>query len=116
MRKRWTWGALLAVSLTMVAPSMATAKPSSRVRNNDWVEVWCDTNTGNRDGRRITLSLGADGATVGGPDDVLAKIVDASAFDPGMKDSNHYNQVAGAVQGWFCGELRYADGTIQPET
>ena len=116
MCKRWTWGALLAVSLTMVVPSMATAKPSSRVRNNDWVEVWCDTNTRNMDGRQITLSLGADGATVAGPDDVLAKIVDASAFDPGMKDSNHYNRVAGVVQGWFCGELRYADGTIQPET
>ena len=38
MRKRWTLGALLAVTLTMAVPAAATAKPSSRVRNNDWVE------------------------------------------------------------------------------
>ena len=116
MRKQWMWGALLAVSLTMAVPSTATAKPSSRVRNNDWVEIWCDTDTANRDGNRITLSVGSDNVTVGGFDDVLAKIVDASTFDPGMKDSNHYNRVAGVVQGWFCGEVRYADGTIQAET
>ena len=116
MRKHWMWGVLLAVSLMMAAPSTATAKPSSRVRNNDWVEIWCDTDTSNRDGNRITLSVGSDNVTVGGFDDVLAKTVDASTFDPGMKDSNHYNRVAGVVQGWFCGELRYADGTIQPES
>jgi len=116
MRRHWRLGALLAVTLTMAVPATAAAKPSSRVRNNDWVEIWCDTDTSNGDKNLITLSLGPDGATVGGPDDVLAKTVDASTFDPGNKDSNHYNAVAGVVQGWFCGELRYADGTIQPET
>jgi hypothetical protein len=115
MRKRWTLGALLAVTLTMAVPAAATAKPSSRVRNNDWVEIWCDTDTSNADGKEITLSVGPDDATVGGADDVLAKTVDASTFDPGMKDSNHYNRVAGVVQGWFCGVLRYADGSIMPE-
>ena len=83
MRKRWTLGALLAVTLTMTVPAAATAKPSSRVRNNDWVEIWCDTDTSNGDGNEITLSVGADDATVGGADDVLAKTVDASTFGPG---------------------------------
>jgi len=108
-------GALLVVTLTMAVPGAATAKPSSRVRNNDWVEIWCDTDTLNGDVSEITLSVGADGATVGGADDVLAKTVDASAFDAGMKDSNHYHRVAGVVQHWFCGVLRYADGSIMPE-
>jgi hypothetical protein len=109
-------GAMIALALTMAVPATAAAKPSSRVRNNDWVEIWCDTDTSNGDGNRITLSIGAHGITIGGADDVRAKTVDASTFDPGMKDSNHYNRVAGVVQGWFCGELRYADGTIVPET
>lgn len=115
MRKGWRVGALLAATLTLVVPTTAVAKPSSRVRNNDWVEIWCDTDTSNADGNAIRLVV-RDGVTVGGPDDVLAKTVDASAFDPGMKDSNHYNAVAGVVQGWFCGVLRYADGTIVTET
>jgi hypothetical protein len=116
MRKRWMVGALLVATLTIAAPTVASAKPSSRVRNNDWVEIWCDTNTSNADANGIQLFVRADGVTVGGADDVLAKTVDASAFDPGMKDSNHYNAVAGVVQGWFCGALRYADGTIVSET
>ena len=103
-------GFLLAPSATV----MAQASGGGRV--NDWVEVWCDTNTANGDGKAITLSVDANGTTHGGADDVRAKVVDASAFDPGMKDSNHYNAVAGVVQGWFCGALRYADGTIVFET
>jgi hypothetical protein len=115
MRRLWTVGAALVLALIVAMPA-ATAKPSSRVRNNDWVEIWCDTDTHNGDGNRITLTVGPDNATIGGADDVLAKTVDASAFDPGMKDSNHYNRVAGVVQGWFCGELRYANGDITGES
>ena len=103
-------GFLLATLVTMAPAAIGQG------RANDWVEVWCDTNTANADGNAITLSVDASGTTHGGADDVRAKVVDASAFDPGMKDSNHYNRVAGVVQGWFCGELRYADGTIVPET
>jgi hypothetical protein len=80
------------------------------------VEVWCDTDTANTDGSAITLSVDADGITHAGPDDALAKVVDAATFDPGQKDSNHYNHRAGLVQGWWCGALRYADGRIGVES
>jgi hypothetical protein len=113
MRRTWRLGAAVAVTGLLLGPAAAA---EAQARANDWVEVWCDSNTANADGNVITLSVDASGLTRGGTDDVLAKTVDASAFDPGMKDSNHYNKVAGVVQGWFCGTLRYADGTIVRET
>lgn len=117
MRTRWRFGALIVTTGLLLAPATAgQALPNHGGRANDWVEVWCDTNTANADGDAITLSIATDGTTRGGADDVAAKVVDASAFDPGMKDSSHYNQVAGVVQGWFCGVLRYANGTIVNET
>jgi hypothetical protein len=115
MRKTWTLGAGVVVGLLLATPVSASANSSNQVRTDNWVEVWCDSDTANADGSDITLSVDASGTTQGGADDVLAKIVDASAFDPGMKDSNHYNRVAGVVQGWFCGMLRYSDGTIVEE-
>jgi hypothetical protein len=102
--------AAVATIALLLGPAL-TAPASAQGRADDWVEVWCDTDTGNDDGNAITLSV-IDGITHGGPDDVLGKVVDASAFDPGNKDSNHFNHRAGVVLGWYCGELRYADGTI----
>jgi hypothetical protein len=116
MRRTWRLAVVVATGL-LLAPTVAVAaRASAAGRANDWVEVWCDSNTANADGNAITLSVDASGTTHGGADDVRAKVVDASAFDPGMKDSSHYNAVAGVVQGWFCGALRYADGTIVNET
>jgi hypothetical protein len=110
-----TAAAVVAAAL-LLEPSV-TAPASAGSRAHDWVEVWCDTDpdaiTG--DGNAITLSVDADGITHGGPDDVRAKVVDASAFDPGSKDSTHFNIHAGVVLGWFCGALRYADGTLDYE-
>jgi hypothetical protein len=106
-------GAVLVSTALLLAPMVTVAaRASTAGRANDWVEVWCDTDTANGDGSAITLSVDASGTTHGGADDLRAKVVDASAFDPGQKDSRHYNAVAGVVQGWFCGALRYADGTI----
>src|SRR5262245_34641985 len=117
MGRGWKTGtAVVAVGVMLATPVASRANSSSPVRNNDWVEIWCDSDTHNGDGTLITLSVDAANVTHGGADDVLAKVVDAKTFDPGMKDSNHYNRVAGVVQGWFCGELRYADGTITGET
>jgi hypothetical protein len=117
MRRTRRLGAVVAAAGLLMASSVTVAPQASGTdRANDWVEVWCDSNTANADGNAITLSVDASGTTQGGADDVRAKVVDASAFDPGMKDSNHYNRVAGVVQGWFCGVLRYADGTIVNET
>jgi hypothetical protein len=115
MRKT-TLRAVVVVATALLLVVWVTAPASARGRANDWVEVWCDANTANTDGKAITLSVDADGVTHGGPDDVLAKVVDASAFDPGMKDSNHFNHRAGVVQGWWCGALRYADGTVVLES
>jgi len=114
--RRTTLPALMVVAAALLLEFSVTAQASAGGRANDWVEVWCDSNTANTDGKAITLSVDADGVTHGGPDDVLAKVVDASAFDPGMKDSNHFNATAGVVQGWFCGALRYADGSLTFET
>ena len=100
----------------LAAPVAARANVRALVRSNDWVEVWCDSNTASADGSAIHLSVDSNGVTHGDADDALAKVVDASAFDPGMKSASHYNRVAGVVQGWFCGALRYADGTIVNET
>ena len=102
--------ALLAIGLVtvgVVTPAIAASQ-----RQNDSLEVWCDADTHNADGATIELKVLADGATLAGDDDVRAKVVDASTHDPGQKDSSHFNRVAGVVQGWFCGGLRYADGTI----
>ena len=114
--RRTTLPAVVVVAAALLLEVPVTAQARAGGRANDWVEVWCDANTANGDGKAITLSVDADGITRGGPDDVLAKVVDASAFDPGMKDSNHFNAVAGVVQGWFCGALRYADGYVTFET
>jgi hypothetical protein len=111
-----TWRAVVVVATALLLVVSVPAPARARGRPNDWVEVWCDANTANTDGKAITLSVDADGVTQGGPDDVLAKVVDASAFDPGMKDSNHFNARAGVVLGWFCGALRYADGHLVLET
>jgi hypothetical protein len=118
MQKAWTLvpGMVGAVALLLLTPVTAEANRSNQVRANGWVEVWCDTDTANADANAITLSVDAAGITHGGADDVLGKVVDASAFDPGRKDSNHFNHNAGVVLGWFCGTLRYADGTIVVET
>jgi len=102
--------ALLAIGLVtvgVVTPALAASQ-----RQNDSLEVWCDSDTHNADGATIELKVLADGATLAGDDDVRAKVVDASTHDPGQKDSSHFNRIAGVVQGWFCGGLRYADGTI----
>ena len=113
--RRTTMPAVVLVATALLL-EVSAAPASAGGRANDWVEVWCDANTANTDGKAITLSVDADGVTHGGADDVLAKVVDASAFDPGMKDSNHFNARAGVVQGWFCGALRYADGYLTFET
>jgi hypothetical protein len=102
--------ALLAVGLLtvgFVTPALAASQ-----RQNEWLEVWCDSDTHNADGATIELKALADGTTLAGSDDARAKVVDASTHDPGQKDSSHFNRVAGVVQGWFCGGLRYEDGTI----
>jgi len=113
MRRTRRLGAVLVSTALLLGPTVTmAARASAAGRANDWVEIWCDTDTTNRDKSAITLSVDASGTTHGGADDVRAKVVDASAFDPGNKDSRHYNAVAGVVQGWFCGALRYADGTI----
>ena len=102
--------ALLAIGLATVGavtPALAASQ-----RQNDWLEVWCDSDTHNGDGRTIELKALDDGTTLAGADDARGKVVDASTHDPGRKDSSHFNKVAGVVQGWFCGGLRYEDGTI----
>jgi len=102
--------ALLAIGLVtagVVTPALAASQ-----RQNDWLEVWCDSDTHNADGATIELKVLADGTTLAVDDDARAKVVDASTHDPGQKDSSHFNKVAGVVQGWFCGGLRYSDGTI----
>ena len=114
--RRTTRSAVVVVAIALVTGLSVTAPANAQGRANDWVEVWCDANTTNTDGNTITLSVDAAGITHGGPDDVRAKVVDASAFDPGMKDSNHFNARAGVVQGWWCGALRYADGDLTLET
>ena len=91
---------------TIVGPAQAGE------RQNDWLEVWCDSDTHDADGATIELKALVDGTTLAGSDDVRAKVVDASTHDPGHKDSSHFNKNAGVVQGWFCGGLRYEDGTI----
>lgn len=102
--------ALLAIGLVtvgVVTPALAASQ-----RQNDSLEVWCDSDTHNADGATIELKVLADGTALAGDDDARAKVVDASTHDPGQKDSSHFNRIAGVVQGWFCGGLRYADGTI----
>ena len=84
-------------------------------RSNRWVEVWCDSDVTNGDGADITLRV-EDGQTIAGADDRIGKILDASALEPGNKEAatTAYNANAGVVQGWYCGALRYWDGTIVP--
>src|SRR3954452_16010658 len=100
VRRTWRLGTVVvAVGLLLATPVTATAQRSNQVRTDSWVEVWCDSDTANGDGNVIALSADANGIPHGGADDVMAKVVDASAFGPGMKDSSHYNRVAGVVQG-----------------
>jgi hypothetical protein len=42
-------------------------------------------------------------------DDAIGKVLDAKSLDPGNHEvaTAHYNAVAGVVQGWHCGALRY---------
>jgi hypothetical protein len=84
-------------------------------RSNRWVEVWCDSNVTNGDGADIMLRV-EDGQTIAGADDRIGKILDASALEPGNKEAatTAYNANAGVVQGWYCGALRYWNGTIVP--
>jgi hypothetical protein len=107
--------AVASVFLAMVALA-SVCMGVAGARSNRWVEVWCDSNVNNADGAAITLSIGADGQTVAGEDDRIGKILDASALEPGNKEAATiaYNVNAGIVQGWYCGALRYWDGTIVP--
>ena len=98
MRRTRRLGAVLASTALLLGPTVTmAARASAAGRANDWVEIWCDTDTTNRDRSAITLSVDASGTTHGGADDVRAKVVDASpnhftfqvagggTLDPGLK-------------------------------
>jgi hypothetical protein len=115
MRKTAKLGAVLLVvpfAFSTVWLGAASAAPGSGGgdRANRWVEVWCDTDTHNADGDSITFEPAPRG------DDAIGKVLDARSLDPGNHETatGHYNAVAGALQGWHCGALRYSDGTIVP--
>ena len=115
MRKTAKLGAVLLVvplALSTVWLGAAGAAPGSGSgdRANRWVEVWCDTDTHNADGARITFEAAPAG------DDAIGKVLDARSLDPGNHEgaTANYNAVAGVVQGWHCGSLRYWDGNIVP--
>ena len=102
-------GALVA-SLLLATP-VAAAAPNTP-RHDTFVEIWCDSDASNGDGTGAASITPGDASAEGGvEDDVLAKRVDARAIqpdkDPGGKDTatERYNEHAGLVQGWFCGEL-----------
>ena len=108
MWKRAKLGALLLVvpfALSAVWLEAASAAPGSGSgdRANRWVEVWCDTDIHNADGDLITFEAAPEG------DDAIGKVLDAKSLDPGNHEvaTAHYNAVAGVVQGWHCGALRY---------
>ena len=108
MWKRAKLGAvLLAVSfaLSTVWLDAAGAAPGSGSgdRANRWVEVWCDTDIHNADGNLITFEAAPEG------DDAIGKVLDAKSLDPGNHEgaTANYNAVAGVVQGWYCGALRF---------
>ena len=74
MRTRWRFGALIVTTGLLLAPATAgQALPNHGGRANDWVEVWCDTNTANADGDAITSVDRQDGTTRGGADDVAGE-------------------------------------------
>jgi hypothetical protein len=92
-------------------PAAATV-PGTTTRTDPYVDVWCDTDPTNLDGTGPgSITPGDSGSEGGVEDDVLAKRVDAQAIqpekDPGGKDTatDRYNETAGVVQGWFCGEV-----------
>lgn len=107
---------------TMVASVLLTVFALSSLwmgvagaRSNRWVEVWCDSDVTNGDGAVIDLEIDSEtGQTIVGADDRIGKILDASALEPGNKEAatTAYNANAGFIQGWYCGALRYWDGTI----
>ena len=108
MRKRAKLGAVLLVvpfALSAVWLEAAGAAPGSGSgdRANRWVEVWCDTDVHNADGDLITFEAAPEG------DDAIGKVLDARSLDPGILEvaTAHYYAVAGVVQGWLCGALRY---------
>ena len=61
------------------------------------------SDTHNADGARITFEAAPAG------DDAIGKVLDARSLDPGNHEgaTANYNAVAGVVQGWYCGALRY---------
>ncbi len=91
--------------------TVAAASPATP-RGDTYVEIWCDSDATNLDGTGPgSITPGSSGPEGGVEDDVLAKRVDARAIqpdkDPGGKDTatERYNEHAGVVQGWFCGEV-----------
>jgi hypothetical protein len=102
-------GAVVA-SLVLAAPVGAAAPSTPRA--DGLIEIWCDSDASNGDGTgAASITPGEASAEGGVEDDVLAKRVDARAIQPekspGGKDTatEQYNEHAGLVQGWFCGEL-----------
>lgn len=112
MRRAMMVASVLLVSLFALGSILGGA---ASARSNRWVEVWCDSDVTNGDGAEITLRI-EDGQTIPGADDRIGKILDASALEPGNKEAGTtaFNANAGVVQGWYCGALRYWDGTIVP--
>jgi hypothetical protein len=103
---------VLPLALSTVWLEAASAAPGSGSgdRANRWVEVWCDTDTHSADGDTITFETAPEG------DDAIGKVLDAKSLDPGNHEgaTANYNAVAGVIQRWHCGALRYWDGTIVP--
>jgi hypothetical protein len=103
-------GAAVVASLLAVAP-VAASVPATTDRTDAYADIWCDADPSNLDGSGAGSITPGDASAEGGvEDDVLAKRVDARAIqldkDPGGKDTatDRYNETAGALQGYFCGE------------
>ena len=102
-----------ALGVASVGVPLASAAQPTTPRAESFYEIWCDSDALNLDGTgTASVTPGNSGPEGGAEDDVLAKRVDANAIqldkDPGGKDTatERYNANAGAVQGWFCVEVR----------